>query len=423
LVSLSRHAFKAAAEGYRARRKLAAVVTAGLVNAPEKSAELSPSAWNRLTESLLDCLGPADRAKWLARIEDLYVKAETTPDLDADDVRNLSVAMDQLGSDEALDVVYDWAQQEDGQSLRAAPPGRSAYLALLAADDPARAAAMLAELEPVWEAAAASGTLSWADHGKVTRVWRRFGDKEKAQLWAQRTLLTTFGNEAQRRENAGMLALNEVGYLLSITGQIDRNSSYETYADAFLKAAEKGELDLAWRNPDHMAAPLTSAKAAQRARTALVDASGQARPMVAKILAVAYRDLGRLDELETYVESQLDQPDVAADTKATWLLARGCVEGAQSDEYAPLAGRTWFQQAFVTANDPNLRLMAIGEIALAYAELEHYQTAYQLIDSVSHQFATVEMQEKVDQLKGQIDSLRNWYTQAHITFAAAEKGN
>jgi hypothetical protein len=141
-------------------------------------------------------------------------------------------------------------------------------------------------------------------------------------------------------------------------------------------------------------------------RQNLVGGGGEVRESAAALLAWRYV-LGSAEDMsgwQQFLKEKLQEPALAGDVKAGWLLTRAYAEAA-GGHWDPMSGQPWVQQAMAAAQSEPLRLQCASMLIKAYMQETDYDRAQSLLASVSPQFSP-EGQQELALLGPQIDAAR-----------------
>jgi len=143
-------------------------------------------------------------------------------------------------------------------------------------------------------------------------------------------------------------------------------------------------------------------------RDELLDEEGTPRLVIAKTLAWVHRNAGDLETWRGFLDEQIAKPDIEPDTKACWLVAKAYAEALVSEEPDRLAGKTWLQAALGVAASPSLRLEAVRDLVLAYADANRYDQGLSFLETVAPQISS----DAVDALRQQVRRMQKAYLEA-----------
>ena len=137
-------------------------------------------------------------------------------------------------------------------------------------------------------------------------------------------------------------------------------------------------------------------------------------------LAHAYRCLGRAEEWIAKLDARLQDKTIQGDPRVGWLLARAWAEefrSAGAGEGGPLrhvlAGRSWLDEACLTAQSEPVKLRAYKELLVRLTQEEQFDAARDLLKKATGQCSLPDSATKLAQWGQQIDALAQSSAQSH----------
>jgi len=378
-----------------ARSQVAAHVGSKYASGPDDARQLTPAQWAGLAGGLRDVMSAEDRALWAGVIRQVFGgRDQTLAGVEAGQRDALIQAIASLDGSIKAGLATAWLKDKGGWgglSVRSL-----AALALAAhRDDAKKAAPILKALDVHWQARHAAQPLSWKECIALRKAWLLMRNTGAARQWVLRGLATELGTEAARNASnqdklvAISLGLNDTG--LSGTGR-----AYTQYAATMALLTSRGKLNARklWM-PESLAEPLGTPETRQTVRDALLDAEGNPRLTVAKILTCAYKRYKEFAAWQTYVHGQVSSAPDRSDRKALWLLVKSYTDTKAPRRLDLRRSRPGINMALAHASSEAVRLIALRELASLYADLHRPSVGADVLASVKHQYrggglATVE---------------------------------
>lgn len=245
---------------------------------------------------------------------------------------------------------------------------------------------ILEDLEEHWRARHATQPVTWAEGMAIKSAWARTGYMDRAQEWVMTSYAAVLGSETARSK-ADLSTLVSVSLGIGDTGLAHREKPYPQYAAAMALVAGKDGINarLRWKY-ESLAEPLAEPGTRQIVRDALLDAQGNPRLGLAKVLACAYRKWGGIAEWRSYVEQQVSAAPANSDKKALWHLIRGYTKSVMPKSPEALQVRPGVTAALASAATDEVRVIAWRELADMYISIKRPGVGAKMLESVKGQF-------------------------------------
>ncbi len=382
-----------------ARKRLADHVVADYLADNTRIRSIGYSDWKALSQSLCSALSAEERLAWAGKLCSAFIDPQVLGELKARDMNELTRALSCLDRGQAARLVSEWFKNY--KDWAKSPIGDLILTGTLtASNDQADRKQIVTRLAEVW--LARSGELSCWQCFFAGGAWLSVPDVSKARQWMMRGYESAVGTE-QARAAADATTLISLGYYLRLRG-IDltgEGKGYPEFAAVLARLAGQGKIPVDERQRyQYYAAPLGTSQTRLTVRAELTDAEGNPRPIVAKILAIAYRNAGELKAWQTSLDEKIAATN--GDAKARWLIARAFAESIIPSEPSPLRGRKWLEEAIKTAGSSSCRFAALQELALAYADVGRSDKALAVIDSAAGRFAGAKAAADLEALRQEV---------------------
>lgn len=330
--------------------------------------------------------GPGkDQTAWGQRIVKAFApQQEVLVQLQVGQLRMLVDAVGYLDRKQVPALVSSYL----GNADRRAAVGSSQVARLLVTASSGDRAAMkqlMTDLDKEWDAAHSQKSLSWDECQVIAFAWESMGDAARFKKWAMAAYQAAVGSEAARAA-ADQRMLMVTSYLLEKLGDVGKGQGDASFASALAGLVQKGAVkDDYWMDPLSLAMPLGTKETRKTVEDQLLDAQGNVRLVVAKIMAWAYRKAGQEKDWTKLVDGKIGTAS-SADQKAMWLVAKGFNESILPQKVEILRAKPHLDKALATAESADAKLAVLCELALYYREMSRPQLAVDMLDSVKQQF-------------------------------------
>lgn len=404
-------------------------VQSGLLSDSSASVKVSLAQWKELVRLLRGELSAESRKGWAAKIRSAYAADDAALlGLSLSQVRDLVGVLEMLGEhDTAGQLAWQWFEshhEDDGLSA-----GALASLASRGLQSARRSAAeklaILEGLDKEWLAEDARVPFSASECGMIGRLWRLSGRAAKAREWAMRGYANSLGSE-EAREAATSQTLTTVSYMLIDYGLTGRGKGHPAFAEVVARLGREGRLEAGWMQ--FYSAPLGTADDRKVVRESLLDASGNPRLAVSKVLSLAYRSGGaeEFGQWLEYLAERATAADATGDGQSLWLLCKADAEPLVPRRRNVIRAKWWLDKALASAESERGRALALAELSGFFRELDARQAAIDVIDSVRDQFTTeavVDLLVLRQQLQGEQQTAAARGVQVRADHAARLGGN
>lgn len=350
---------------------------------PDAIRSVGLEVWARLTTAGRP-LSKADRQAWANAIRGAFAPdTEALLVLEAVRVLCLVESLDPLVEEDAAEVAYTWIS---GSALVAAAPREAlchiagkgvAYQGVPLADR-----RRMAGLVEGIVRASPEPPQRWQEFLAVMCLWNAVADQAKTQEWTMRGYQAVLGS-AEARESVSMATLEELAHWLYHTMMTGEGKGYPAFAEALARHARQGTLNPG-SSADDIAAVLGTPETRALLEAELVDARGDPRLGVAKILAWVRRNEGKLRDWNAFVDGRM--AGASGDTKALWLAAKGWTAALASDPPYPQRRVRWLNEAMAAAQSEPARLVIVGEFVGYYRQISRPGVAAEMLESIKGQF-------------------------------------
>ncbi len=369
-----------------ARLKILDRITATCMATAEDAKKVPLSQWADLIMGLYDVMPAETRTLWGERLRGIFDIAALSGQADDAEQRNaLLSAIAILDDKMKTGLALSWLKNRtlwQGATIEAL-----ANLAVAAyRGNSEETLPILDDLEKHFRVRDITRPVTWAEGMAIRDAWEKTGNMDRAQEWVMTSYWVALGSETARRK-ADLDTLLFVSRAISDTGMSGRDRPYPPYAAALALVAAKGGITARlWRHYALLAEPLGAAETRQIARDALLDAQGNPRLGLAKVLACAYKKWDGLDEWRAYVDQQVSAAPANSDVKALWELVLGYTKSVTPDEPDVLQVRPGVTAALASAATDQVRVIAWRELADMYLSINRPGVAAEMIESVKGQF-------------------------------------
>jgi len=374
-----------------ARLKILERVTAAYMPTNEEAKKVPPQQWASLVAGLYDVMTEETSTLWAERLKGVFDSAAMASlGADAKQRRALLPVIAILDEKMKTGLALNWLKDKElwaGSSIDAlASLAKAAYR-----DDPDQTRPILEDLHKHCVARHAKQPLTLDECLAVKGLFLRVGQRPRAQLWVQVGCDVTIGTEALRAA-ADQSTLVKLSLALVDTGLAGPDKDTTKFAAAIASVASRGELNFgaAWV-PKCMGEALGTPAARQVVREALLDAAGNPRLGVAKILANAYKTYGDFKAWQGYVGQQLSVAQAGKDRKALWHLVQGFTRSVAPKSDDILQIRPGVTAALANAETDHVRITAWQELANMYVGINRPGVASRMLESVKGQFTGDEL--------------------------------
>lgn len=123
---------------------------------------------------------------------------------------------------------------------------------------------------------------------------------------------------------------------------------------------------------------------------------GSARLDAARLVALVHKKLGQMHAWRAFLDQQLAQPELTADERTTWLLARSFAAFEDPPEQSDVSSIELVHEALATAEGEAARLSAVDWLLTMQVVMHDYDEALSTVESLRPQFSGTEADEAFD---------------------------
>jgi len=369
-----------------ARLKILERMTATYIPTAEEARKVPLKQWASLVMGLYDVMPEETSTLWAERLRGVFDNA-TLAGLanDAEQRNALLPAIAILDDKMKTGLALSWLK--DKTLWQGAPIEALAALALAAyRDNRDETLPILDDLDKFCVARHATKPLTLDECLALRGMYVSAGQRPKAQQWVLVGCDVTIGTEALRAA-ADQATVVSLSLALVDTAMVGPEKDTTKFAATVAAVAAKGGLDfrLAWQ-PKCVGEALGTPASRQVVREALLDAAGNPRLGVAKILATAYRMYSDFRPWRTYVDEQLAAAPDGQDRKALWLLVKGYTDSVTPESQNLLHVQAGATKALSQASTDAVRMLAIRELVDAHEQAGLPGEADKILESIKNQF-------------------------------------
>jgi len=404
------------ASGASVAKVVAATVTSKYASA-EGARLLTPGQWNNLAGALGRDLSKETKAQWAAGVIQAFAgSGASIAALPTEEVKRLVDIMRLLGA--GSDLVLASGASDGGVGMNPALAwlkNRDAWqgasietltnLAVAAHRvNPKETLPILGDLDKFCVARHATQPLTLDECLALRGMHLKVGQLPKAQQWVLVGCDVTIGTEALRAA-ADQATVVKLSLALVDTAMVGPTKDCSKFAATVAAVASRGALEFrAGWEPLCIGEALGAAETRQIVRDALLDAQGNPRLGLAKVLACTYKQWGGLDEWRAHVDQQVSAAPANSDKKALWQLVLGYTKSVTPEKPDVLQLRPGVTAALASAATDQVRVIAWRELADMYVSINRPGVAAQMLESVKGQFtgdslAAIDSMQKDLQMK------------------------
>jgi hypothetical protein len=297
------------------------------------------------------------------------------------DLRNLIRALEPLDAKDAAALAL--SRIADPLARANLAPEDLVDLARSAAKgNPVAIAPSLGDIENVLVAADNKAPLPLATVGPVREFYVYAAKKDKAGEWLMRAYSARLGTDTARK-SADLAMLWWFAEQFELTGLVGKGKGYPAYAAALAQQVHGGGGPAEGGIPTY-ALPLGTPETRGVIQDELLDADGNPRLVVAKLLTWAYFNAGELKSWHDQIETKIGGSQ--GDTKALWLAVQGYVESLAPKPLNPAVRIPRLTTALSAVTTEQCKLVILNEFAEASRAQRQFTQTIDLLESVKSQF-------------------------------------